>query len=259
MRKYLAIAVAMTFLLFALGLMAQTTGSSGSLSNQQSGSSSSQNPDNPTGSSSQSGSVSSPQSSTSDQSQSSQTGSQTGTIGSSTGSSASGSMGTSSEAGKTRSVEGCVVREQTDFYLIPRSGNPIHLTASASENLDQYVGQRVKAHGAESSWGGAMTGSASPGAAGTTGAATGSAQGSMGSTQTGTTGAVGAETGTRPQTGSSVGQTGAMGTSGEDRIRQAADKHLTVDRVTKVESSCPSDWNPSFSTTGSASQSQQQR
>lgn len=103
MRKYTLVVLAVA-LLFAVGMMAQTSsGSSGSSSQYPS-------------SSDQSGM---------------QSGSQAGSSG--------------SAASKT-TVEGCVVRQATDYFIYPASGQPQHVSSSG-QDVSAHLGHQVKAHG----------------------------------------------------------------------------------------------------------------
>ena len=48
-------------------------------------------------------------------------------------------------------MEGCVVRDGSDYYLRPLSGsgNLIHLSAAANQDFASLVGRRVRVHGSE--------------------------------------------------------------------------------------------------------------
>ena len=95
MRKYLAVTVALAFLLFVAGAMAQA----GSQSGQQ-------------------GTMGTEQ-------QSGQQAGQQGSMGADQQSSSASSQASS------KTVEGCIAREATDFFLVPKDGNPILLQAGA--------------------------------------------------------------------------------------------------------------------------------
>ena len=52
------------------------------------------------------------------------------------------------EASNQSSLEGCIVRQQTDYFLQPDSGQPVKL--NSSEDLSQHVGHRVRVQGTSS-------------------------------------------------------------------------------------------------------------
>lgn len=161
MRKYTLLVLAVA-LLFAMGMMAQTSsGSSGS----------SQYPSGSTSSTDQSGTQS--------------------------GSSQTSSSGTASP----KTVEGCVVRQATDYYIYPASGQPEHISSSG-QDVSAHLGHHVKAHGTEQP---------------STSAA---AQGTSGSTSASST--AGSSTG-----GSSTSPSASGGTD------------FVVDRVDMVATNCP--------------------
>ncbi len=198
MRKYLAISVGFAFLLFMATAMAQE-GATGS---------SSQYPSASSGQSSQAGQPSE----------------------------SSGSMqgeNSSKSAGKTRTVEGCIAQEQTDYFLIPKNGNPILLQASGSENPSGHVGHRVKVKGNEQAVSAGSGSGMSGGAAGTASSSAPSQQSGAESNPS----AVGSQA-SQP----SGAQSGAAG--GE--LRQNADKEISVDKITMVSETCPADWNSKY-------------
>ena len=204
MRKQLALGLAAAFLLFALAAVAQTSGSYGQNTPSQD---------------SQSTTTTTTQSDTTQQDQS----------GSMSGSSQPGSWGTqtsSSNAASSSSLEGCVVRQQTDFFLIPQSGNPVHLTDSGSANLGSHVGHHVRVQGSQS-----MAGLTSPGTSDTTGGATGTASGTTGGSSTSDT------------TGSTIGANSGSNSGGSNDMHSAATQDMQVSRVDMISESCPANWN----------------
>jgi hypothetical protein len=212
MRKYMASLAVLTFLLFALGAMAQTSGSYGQ-SNPPSASSSSTEGQN-----------------------------------SSTTTSTTTSQTTTSPQQASANFDGCVVKEQADYFLVPRSGSPIKLQASAGEDLSSKVGQRVQVTGSES----ALSASAgTPGAsasAGTSGGMAGTTSGATGAqTGTGATGAIGA-----PSSGTGAGTSG-MATSSD--LHSMANQQLDVNKISSV-GSCPQNWNPSVPQSSGSTPSQ---
>jgi hypothetical protein len=260
MRKYLAICVALAFLLFAVGLLAQNTGNSGQDTNPSSGTNSSQNPNSPAGDengswqSSPSGSSAHPQSNyPTGSSQRSQ---------SDMGSKSSQSSSTSSmdHQGNKRTVEGCVVHEQTDYFLIPKSGTPVRLNSGTGGDLSQHVGHRVKVHGNETAASNAGAGMQSSATGGTTGAAASSTN-SMGSA-TAAPGAVSENPSKTTQPGEATesntqGQNSgsSMGSSSGRDLSSAATQEIVVDKVTIVSASCPANWNPVYSISSSTGKS----
>lgn len=60
-----------------------------------------------------------------------------------------GSSSTLAQSGTTASsspsVEGCIERKQTDYYLQPETGQPIKL--NSSQDLSQHLGHRVRVEG----------------------------------------------------------------------------------------------------------------
>jgi uncharacterized protein YdeI (BOF family) len=211
MRKYMASLAVLTFLLFALGAMAQTSGSYGQ-SNPPSASSSSQGQNQG-------------QSSTTTTTTTSQT--------------------TSNP--QQASLDGCVVREQADYFLVPRSGSPIKLQSSAGQDFSSKVGQHVQITGNESSLSasaGSQTGAGATGApsasasAGTSGGMAGatSGTGAQAGTGTGATGAIGAP--------SSTTGAGASGMATSSDLHSMANQQVDVNNISSV-GSCPPNWNPS--------------
>jgi hypothetical protein len=231
MRKYLSAAVTLTFLLFALGLMAQAPNSSGNYSNPSSGTNSSQNPNLPAGET--------PSSTTRPMGGDYQpsAGAATGSVASSQTGSTSGQAGSMSSSSQGQaSVEGCIVREQTDYFIVPQSGTPVRLASTSVTTIAPHTGHRVKVDGTEMA---SNTGGGVSGTAGTSGAAAGGTAGSTGAT--GSAGAIGSSTG--------AGQSSTSGTSASSgQLHQAATQEITVAKLTMVSESCPANWNSSYPT-----------
>jgi hypothetical protein len=215
MRKYLIGVVALSFLLFALGLMAQYPGNSGQTTNPQSGTSSSQNPNSPPGD-------------------------ETGKQAPSTSSGSQSSMG-SEHQGKTKTVEGCVVREESDYFLIPKHGNPVRLDGSGANDVSAHLNHRVKIHGNESAWSGAGS------SAGTTGGTSGSmanpstSEPSTSSSTAGSAGTTGSVSGS-----TSPGASASGTTSGTGNLHSVARNEIAVERIDMVSESCPANWNSNY-------------
>jgi hypothetical protein len=63
------------------------------------------------------------------------------------GSSGQSSTSTNSaQQGKTKTVEGCIVREEQDYYIYPVSGQPQHIS-STGQDVSGHVGHHVKLQG----------------------------------------------------------------------------------------------------------------
>jgi hypothetical protein len=121
-----------------------------------------------------------------------------------------------------KTIEGCLFKEQSDFFLVPESGNPIKLQATAGENLDEHSGHKVKLSGNEIAVSaGAASTSTSGGVAGTPTAGTSNATGQSNpsSTTTGTPTA-------RQKTGTAGTATG----TGKD-LHKLATKEMTVSNI----------------------------
>jgi hypothetical protein len=88
----------------------------------------------------------------------------------------SGSQAGSSGTAASKTVEGCVVRQATDYFIYPASGQPQHVSGSG-QDVSAHLGHQVKAHGTSQP----STSASSSGASGSTSASTGSS-GSAGGT-----------------------------------------------------------------------------
>ncbi len=143
-------------------------------------------------------------------------------------------------SGPQRTVEGCVVKEASDYFLIPRSGNPIELQASTGEDLSAHEGHKVKVQGVES----AMTGGSAAGAGtmgGTAGAATNAPASSSQAQSSGASSAMSS------QAGSGQAASGAATGTGND-LHRLANRQMSIVRVTHVAETCPVNWNPNIAT-----------
>jgi hypothetical protein len=154
----------------------------------------------------------------------------------------------SSSSGKPKTLEACVVKEETDYFLVPRRGAPVRVSSTSSTDLGSHVGHRVRAHGTETM--ASNMGAGASGQAGTSGTAAGTS--AQAGEQPGATtgGAVGSSA--NPPSGTS-GAT--AGTSGAGDLRSAATREITIDRVDMVSETCPSSWNPTYNPSGSKSKS----
>ncbi len=144
----------------------------------------------------------------------------------------------SSQAGASsqQTIEGCLVKESSDFFLVPKSGNPIKLEATAREDLAEHEGHKVKVTGNETSMGAAASGSS----AGTAGTAAGTPSSAERNPSSAASGAVGSSAG---QSGTAGSAGAASETSGE--LHKLADREMTVSKLQHIAASCPADWNPS--------------
>lgn len=233
MRKLIATTTGLVFLLFALIALAQNT------SNSQSGSSAQSGAESGTAPASGNNAQTANPRSTPEKAQN-----------------PAASSGTSSSSSENaNATEGCVVREESDYFLVPQSGTPIRLSGNQAS---QHLGERVKVKGNES-----VSGNMGPSNGGVSGNATGGGYGNTGNNtsmagmpgsnaQTGTSGSIGSSSSsanTRTNTGSSP-----MSTSGN--LHAAANHEIVVDRIDTVASSCPVHWNSSYNTSGTGNNPQ---
>lgn len=145
----------------------------------------------------------------------------------------------SANKGKSKTVEGCIARQQSDFVVYTKKGKAMRVSG---QDLTAHVGHLVKLHGTEqNASGSAASGSSNMG--GTSGAAasgsmgqTGSTAGTSGSMGSNTAGASGSMAGSTDQSASS----GSMGSSGMGSASSnISNKELVVDRVEHVADTCP--------------------
>lgn len=153
----------------------------------------------------------------------------------------SSSSGQMSSSGKAKTIEGCVVREETDYFLVPKHGNPVRISSTGAGDISSHVGHQVKAHGTESMV--SNMGAGTSGQAGTSGTvAGGETSGTSAQAGQETSGSVG--TSTNPPSGT-AGATGTAGT-GTGALHSAANREIVVDRVDMVSETCASNWNPTY-------------
>ncbi len=187
MRRYVTVLVALAFLLCAMGLMAQTSGSGHNAT-------------------------------------------QTTTTTTTT---------THQVSGPQHTVEGCIIKEGADLFLVPARGNPIELQPASGQDLSAHVGHKVKVRGVETALSASNTTSTSN-TGGTAGVAT----------TTTTTTASGAQSSTRsvgePAGTASTGNVGAASGTGND-LHQLASKQMTVANLDHLADTCPVNWNPRVS------------
>ena len=138
-------------------------------------------------------------------------------------------------SGTEHAVEGCLVKEASDFFLIPAHGNPIELQASSGQDLSAHEGHKVKVSGVESSIAASNAGTSSTG-------------GASGMATTTTTTATGAQSSTHsvtePAGKAPSSDTAAASGTGND-FHRLATKQMTVSNLNHVADTCPVNWNPS--------------
>jgi hypothetical protein len=218
MRKHVTCLVALAFLLFVVGATAQTSSSGQSQPSTTTTTTTTTQQANP---------------GSSDQTQDQRSG-------------MSHAKTSSQTSGAEQTVEGCIVKESSDYFLIPSHGNPIELQASSGQDLSAHAGHKVKVHGTESSLGA----SSSMGAGGTGGAA------GTAATSTTTTTESGAQSSTRSSVSEPAGSSGssqageASGTG--NNLHRLATKEMTVVKLDHVAVTCPVNWNPRVSSKGSS-------
>ena len=119
--------------------------------------------------------------------------------------------------GPALNVYGCIQREQSDFFLVPKSGGPIRLRLLSPEDLGTLVGHLVRVHGNDMNW-----------------AASGLPTASANMSSEASAQPVGAVEGSSPG--------GALHT--------AASSELEIDKVTVISANCPADWNSAYRNSG---------
>ncbi len=143
-------------------------------------------------------------------------------------------------SGPQHSVEGCVMKEASDFFLIPARGNPIELQPASGQDLSAHEGHKVRVRGVETSLNASNT-------AGT--GATGGAAGTATSTTTKTPNGTQSSTTSVSQPAGSTSSSNAGTTSGTGNdLHQLATKQMTVANLDHLGDTCPVNWNPRVST-----------
>ena len=129
----------------------------------------------------------------------------------------------SSEHAGADTLEGCVVKEQTDYFLQPATGDRVHLSGAA--DLSSHVGHDVKVSGTNQS--------ASASSAGTSGTMASSDRSS-------TSGTASKET-QNNASGSIAGNAGSSNASGTGSAASSSTRDFMVTKVDMVSESCPAD------------------
>ena len=109
--------------------------------------------------------------------------------------------------GPEHKIEGCIAKEQNDFFLIPQRGEPFRLQASANQDLGNDAGHRVTVSGKWLSGNSVHT----------------------------------ATTDENTEHGTVAGQ--ASSGTGND-LHRLSKRELVVDHVRSIADSCPVNWNP---------------
>jgi hypothetical protein len=145
-------------------------------------------------------------------------------------------------SGPQRTMEGCVVKEASDYFLIPRSGKPIELQVTTGADLTAHEGHRVKIQGVESSLSaGTAAGAGSSGTGGTAGAAANMPPSSSQAQGAGAAGSIKSQAG-----GTESSSSGAASGTGND-LHRLSTRQMSVVKVTHVAETCPVNWNPKVS------------
>lgn len=116
---------------------------------------------------------------------------------------------TTTTTGPEHHIEGCIAKEQSDFFLIPQKGAPFRLQAGANQDLAGQEGHRVSVSG---KW---LSASA--------------ARDSNANSNT--------------QSGSVAEQQSPTAGTGND-LHSLSQRELVVDNVKSVADTCPVNWNP---------------
>jgi hypothetical protein len=122
-------------------------------------------------------------------------------------------------ASSSPSVEGCIVRQQTDYYLQPETGQPIKLNSS-SRDLGEHVGHRVRVTGSMSQGQGA------------------SAAGSSSYGQSGTS-SVSNSTGGNSSSTADRNSAGTQGAGTQSNSVNGPTQEMLVSRVDMISETCP--------------------
>ena len=155
----------------------------------------------------------------------------------SNGRAANSTPGDTSSTGE-KTLEGCIVREQTDYFIQPKTGDRERLTGS--QDLSSHVGHQVKVHGMEQS----STAANSNGNVGVSGTAGTSGSMASNSDRTSTSGSAKSET-ENNAAGSIAGNAGSSNATGTGASSSSSNnwtgKDFMVTRVDMVSESCPAD------------------
>jgi hypothetical protein len=144
------------------------------------------------------------------------------------------SAASSTNGSSEKTLEGCILKEKTDYYIQPRTGGRERLTGS--QDFSSQVGHQVRVQGTESENQSASNSSAS--SAGTTGSMASSTE------RTPTSGPGSTET-QNNAAGSIAGNSGSSNATGTGNSASAnnywSGKDFTVTKIDTVSESCPSD------------------
>jgi len=119
-----------------------------------------------------------------------------------------------------KTVDGCVVKEQSDYFIQPKDGDRERL--AGTQDFSSHVGHEVKVHGTEQAAAAASTGAVS------------------GSDRTSTSGSAKTES-QNNAAGSMAGNAGSSNASGTSGFASNNERSFTVTKVEMVSASCPAD------------------
>jgi hypothetical protein len=133
-------------------------------------------------------------------------------------SASSSDMSSPAAANGQQTIDGCIVKENTDYFIQPLLGDRRHL--AGSQDLSSNVGKHVRVQGTDES---------------TTASAAASTN-----DRTATSGSASSET-QNNAAGSIAGNAGSSNASGTGPAASSMDKDFLVTKVEKVSESCPAD------------------
>lgn len=160
--------------------------------------------------------------------------------------------GNSDQKQKEKTVEGCVIRQSSDFLLVPKKGDEL-IRLSGGQDLSSYVGQHVKVHGIEQKTSasnlsggtsGAMASNQGASSSQTAGGqvAPGTAEVTNPAGGTGSTSSIAGNTVSQPSGNTSSGvatESGSSSSQANASASQTWNREMSVDRVDSIGQSCP--------------------
>ncbi len=130
----------------------------------------------------------------------------------------------STSAGAEKTLDGCIVKEQTDYFIQPASGDAERLIGS---DVSAHAGHHVKVHGSE--------------AAGSGSSASNSSASSSERTATSGSASTEAQNNSAGSMAGNAGSSNASGNSGFASGDKWTGKNFSVTKVDMVSESCPAD------------------
>lgn len=146
-------------------------------------------------------------------------------------SSSKSTMADNTDANKT--VDGCIVKEKTDYFIQPASGERERL--SGSQDLASHVGHHVRVEGTEQSAMASNSGSNPSGSSDTNTTASNDRSSTSGTASSET------QNNANGSIAGNAGSSNATGTSASSSDNNWSGKDLLVTRVDMVSESCPAD------------------